>query len=116
MAGSGDLRDLGWDLRRDWLSRLHAAANRTAPRRTGCHFDFLAFVYGVTSDQRLGDSRNGADCAWCRRTAGSSRTILRIVDSWHDRPHPDGHRPVSLLVDWDSWRLWRATDQSDRCR
>src|SRR5258708_6215041 len=55
MAGSGGLRDLGWDLRRNWLSRLHAAANRTAPRRTGCHFDFLAFVYGVTSDQRLGD-------------------------------------------------------------
>lgn len=99
------------DLRRDWFSWLHAAPDRTAPRRACCYFDLFAPFYGATSHQRLDDSRNGADCVWRRRTARASPAVLRVAHSRNDRPRLDGHWAVCLLVDRHRWKLYRTTDQ-----
>jgi hypothetical protein len=63
------LADIGGDLRRDRPSWLHAAPNRTAPRRAGCDSHSVA-LRGATSHQSLGDARDGPHRVWHRRTAG----------------------------------------------
>src|SRR5580704_19597635 len=76
MARRGDLRCLGGNLRRDWLSRLHAAADRTAVWIARCHRDFIIFVHGGTPLEIVGARCDDPDCVWCRFTSGPTSLVL----------------------------------------
>ena len=112
---SRNLGGIGGNLRRNWLSRLHAAANRTAARRVSCGFHFLFLLHGITSHQVLGFAGNGSHRIWRRCIAGPARMVSGIAHSRDHRSFCDGRRAVRLLVDRYRWRLQRASNHRNRC-
>jgi len=94
----------------------HAAANRTAPRRTGCILiSSLLFM-------ALHLTKGWATAGMVPIVLGAGILLgLLARSSGSLIPGMIGHILMDIglfafLVDWDSWRLWRATHQSDRCR
>src|ERR1700693_2531633 len=111
MARRGDLRRLGRNLRRDWLSSLHAAANRTAVWSARFHRDFIIFVHGGTPFEIVGVPWDDADCVWCGFTSGPTGLVLGVPHSGNDRTRSDGRWAVRLLVDRHRRYIYRATDR-----